>query len=151
MNTGPTPAVRKLQDWDTRASVRVKPRRFLLADDAEETVFFSRELVPVALHTLIRQFGPAVARELQVQHVARSRRHFPFMRRLRAMQRGLPRAEDAGRDTPRGRLGDLDLEHPGPDPGRRGCGGGRPRGHRAHHAEDKGRHCAYFSPLFGYL
>jgi hypothetical protein len=63
---------RKLSNWDTKASVRVKPRRILLQDEEEmEKVFFSPELVAVAQHPLVRQLGPGAVRDMQVQHLYR--------------------------------------------------------------------------------
>jgi hypothetical protein len=63
--------VSKLANWDTRASVRVKPRRVLRDEDADGKLFITPELVPVAQHPLVRRLGPGVVRDLQVQHFYR--------------------------------------------------------------------------------
>jgi hypothetical protein len=66
------PAVGKLNNWDARASVRVKPRRLVLQEEEEMgKVFFSPELVPVSQHDLVRQFGWHAVREMQVCHLYR--------------------------------------------------------------------------------
>ena len=63
---------RKLGNWDTKAAVRVKPRRILLKDEESMgRVFFSPELVLVAQHPLVRQLGPDAVRDMQVQHLYR--------------------------------------------------------------------------------
>src|SRR5437764_14470799 len=66
------PVVGKLPNWDTKASVRVKPRRMVLLDEeARGKVYFSPELVPIGQHPLVRQFGPEAVREMQVRHLYR--------------------------------------------------------------------------------
>jgi hypothetical protein len=63
---------RKLANWDTKASVRVKPRRILLREEeASGKLYFSPELVPIAQHPLVRQVGPEMVRDMQVQHLYR--------------------------------------------------------------------------------
>ncbi len=63
---------RKLANWDTKASVRVKPRRILMREEEEMgKVFFSPELVPVAQHPLVRELGQTAVRDMQVQHLYR--------------------------------------------------------------------------------
>jgi hypothetical protein len=63
---------RKLSNWDTKAAVRVKPRRILLQDEESMgKLYFSPELVPVAQHPLVRRIGPAAVRDMQVQHLYR--------------------------------------------------------------------------------
>jgi hypothetical protein len=66
------PIVGKLPNWDLKASVRVKPRRFVLRDEeAMGKVYFTPELVPIGQHPLVRQFGPGAVREMQVRHLYR--------------------------------------------------------------------------------
>ncbi len=65
-------AAGKLQNWDKKASVRVKPRRILMREEEERgKLCFSPELVPVSSHPLVVQFGPAAVREMQVLHLYR--------------------------------------------------------------------------------
>src|SRR2546421_12200 len=69
---------RKLSNWDTKASVRVKPRRILLQDEEEmEKVFFS--------HDVKRQVFAATSLVPDFHGSPR------FLRQLRALQRDLPR------------------------------------------------------------
>jgi hypothetical protein len=66
------PIVGKLPNWDTKASVRVKPRRLVFQEEeAMGKVYFSPELVPIGQHPLVRQFGSEATRELQVRHLYR--------------------------------------------------------------------------------
>src|SRR5439155_12956529 len=66
------PAVGKLNNWDAKASVRVKPRRLVLQEEEEMgRLYFSPELVPVSQHDLVRQFGWHAVREMQVCHLYR--------------------------------------------------------------------------------
>jgi hypothetical protein len=71
MSVGTRPVVRKLQNWDTKASVRVKPRRMLHDEEALGRVYFSPELVPVARHPAVAALGPEAVRAVQVQHLFR--------------------------------------------------------------------------------
>jgi hypothetical protein len=65
-------AAGKLQNWDKKASVRVKPRRILMREEEERgKLYFSPELVPIGRHPLVTQFGPAAVREMQVCHLYR--------------------------------------------------------------------------------
>lgn len=67
-----SPISRKLQNWDTKAAVRVKPRRFLLRDEEEMgKVYFSPELAHVAQHPLVQQLGAEAIREVQVRYLYR--------------------------------------------------------------------------------
>jgi hypothetical protein len=63
--------VSKLQRWESKSSVRTKPRRILHEQEAMGKVYFSPELVAITTHPLVSQLGPDVARELQVQHLYR--------------------------------------------------------------------------------
>lgn len=66
------PVVSKLGNWDKKASVRVKPRRVLQGDEmATGKFYFTPELVPVSLHSLVQALGPAAVQEVQVQHLYR--------------------------------------------------------------------------------
>jgi hypothetical protein len=66
------PIVGKLQNWDTKAAVRAKPRRLVLQDEESMgKVYFSPELVPIGQHPLVRQFGREAVREMQVRHLYR--------------------------------------------------------------------------------
>jgi hypothetical protein len=71
MSTASPSYVRKLRHWDTRSSVRVKPRRLLRDEEAMGRVYFSPELVPIAEHPLVRRFGPEAVRQLQVRQLYR--------------------------------------------------------------------------------
>ena len=71
MSVGTRPVVRKLQNWDTKASVRVKPRRMLHDEEALGHVYFSPELVPIAQHPEVVALGPEAVRAMQVQHLYR--------------------------------------------------------------------------------
>ncbi|MDR3637446.1 MAG: diiron oxygenase [Isosphaeraceae bacterium] len=71
MSVGVRPVVRKLQNWDAKASVRVKPRRMLLDEEAIGRVYFSPELVPIAQHPEVVALGPEAVRAMQVQHLYR--------------------------------------------------------------------------------
>jgi hypothetical protein len=80
MSTQTMAYARKLNNWDTKAAVRVKPRRILLQDEESMgRVYFSPELVPVAWHPLARGLGPAAVRDMQVQHLYR---HIDFTTQL---------------------------------------------------------------------
>lgn len=73
MSVGTRPTiVRKLANWDTKAAVRVKPRRFVMEAEQEAgKLFFAPDLVHVARHPLVRQFGPQATREAQVLYLYR--------------------------------------------------------------------------------
>jgi len=92
---------RKLSNWDTSAAVRVKPRRLLLQEESLGKVYFSPELVPVAHHPLVRQFGPEAVRDMQVQHLYR---YLDFTTRLE-----LEVINEAAKDIA---LGKIDTELP---------------------------------------
>jgi hypothetical protein len=66
-----TIAVSKLAHWDSRATVRVQPRRVLRDEKAAGKLFFTPELVPAAQHPLVRALGPGAARALEVRHLYR--------------------------------------------------------------------------------
>jgi hypothetical protein len=57
----------RFDNWDTRASVRNKPRRLLDADEAAARVFFPPELVPAIDHPLVAERGAAATSRVLVQ------------------------------------------------------------------------------------
>lgn len=59
----------RLRDWDTRATVRVKPRRVLIEEEAMGKLYFPPELVPITLHPVIEARGPSVVRDLRIQRL----------------------------------------------------------------------------------
>lgn len=66
------PAKGKLQHWDRKAAVRVKPRRLVMREEEERgKVYFSPELVPIASHPLVARLGAEAVREMQVCHLYR--------------------------------------------------------------------------------
>lgn len=59
----------KFREWDSRASVRARPRRQFLIDEEEAgKAYFTPELVPVAHHPLVVAQGEPATRELLIQH-----------------------------------------------------------------------------------
>ena len=67
----PFTIVSKLANWDSKASVRVKPRRLLRDEEAAGKLFFTPELVPVGNHPMVRRLGPEAVRQQQVRHLYR--------------------------------------------------------------------------------
>lgn len=63
--------VSNFDDWYERASVRTKPRRILLDEEAEGKVYFPVGQMPILSHPLVRERGPGVARALMVQKLYR--------------------------------------------------------------------------------
>lgn len=63
------PYASKLRQWDERASVRAKPRRVLMTEEASGKLFFPSDLVPIAQHPTLVALGPAVVRDALVQHL----------------------------------------------------------------------------------
>lgn len=59
----------RLAEWDTRAGVRIKPRRVLLDEEAAGKVYFSPALAPVASHPLVTKLGPEIRRRVLIQHL----------------------------------------------------------------------------------
>jgi hypothetical protein len=59
----------RLGDWDSLAGVRVKPRRMLVEEELMGKVYFSTALVPIIHHPLIVKLGPAIQRQLIIQHL----------------------------------------------------------------------------------
>ena len=47
----------KLREWDSKASVRVKPRRILQMEEEMGKVYFPKELVPIVQHPIILNLG----------------------------------------------------------------------------------------------
>ena len=63
--------VSNFEDWYERASVRTKPRRILLDEEAEGKVYFPVAQMPILSHAMVRERGPEVARVLMVQQLYR--------------------------------------------------------------------------------
>lgn len=59
----------RFKDWDTRASVRTKPLRSMPADEHVGKLFFSPEMVPIALHSLVADRGPEAVHRALVYHL----------------------------------------------------------------------------------
>jgi hypothetical protein len=60
----------KLAEWDSRASVRIKPRRELCCDeDQPDYSYFPVGLVPTARHELVLRRGPAAVERVLVQRL----------------------------------------------------------------------------------
>ncbi|HEU5378304.1 MAG TPA: diiron oxygenase [Ktedonobacteraceae bacterium] len=59
----------KLKDWYGRASVRVKPQRVLIDEEAEGQIYFPPELVPVSQHQLVRNLGEWAIRRVLIQRL----------------------------------------------------------------------------------
>lgn len=57
----------KFGNWDNRASVRSRPRRFINAPDIKSRVFFPPESVPAVSHDLVIRRGPDVVSEILVR------------------------------------------------------------------------------------
>jgi len=210
--------VSKLQRWDSKSSVRKKPRRILQDQEEMGKVYFSPELVAITGHPLISRLGPAVTRELQVQHlyryldfttklelevitqvakdIALAKRGLvlpevmredafklctdeshhayfsddlmrqvkaatgivpdgggtpPFLRRLRAIQRGLPSDLRSFAEILFAVVSETLISSILTDIPKDSRVVTAVRAIVADHAEDEGRHSAYFSQLFTYL
>ncbi len=63
--------VSNFDDWYERASVRVKPRRMLLDEEAAGRVYFPSAQLPIVDHPLVRERGAAAVRTLQIRHLYR--------------------------------------------------------------------------------
>lgn len=70
------PGVRKsavytsmFREWDTQASVRTDSRIVFQDEERLGKVYFSPNLVPVVRHPLVVKLGPAVQREILIQHM----------------------------------------------------------------------------------
>lgn len=59
----------KLKDWYGRASVRVKPQRVLIDEEAEGKLYFPPELVPVSQHQLVLGLGAWAIRRVLIQRL----------------------------------------------------------------------------------
>lgn len=59
----------KFDNWDERATVRVKPRRVLMEEEEKGKVFFPPDLVPITQHPIVREMGSRVERELLIRHL----------------------------------------------------------------------------------
>jgi hypothetical protein len=59
----------KFKLWESRASVRNKPRRVLEAEARSGKLFFPPELVPVVSHPLIAAGGRAIVDEVLLQRL----------------------------------------------------------------------------------
>jgi hypothetical protein len=58
-----------LHDWHNQASVRRRERRACRDEEAQGKVYFSPNLVALVRHPLIVRLGPAVRREILIQHL----------------------------------------------------------------------------------
>jgi hypothetical protein len=59
----------KLKDWYGRASVRVKPQRVLIDEEAEGKLYFPPEMVPVSQHPLVCDLGAWAIRRVLIQRL----------------------------------------------------------------------------------
>src|SRR5437762_6788994 len=59
----------KLKDWYGRASVRIKPQRVFIDEEAEGKLYFPPELVPVSQHQLVYNLGEWAVREVLIQRL----------------------------------------------------------------------------------
>jgi hypothetical protein len=59
----------KFRAWDTRATVRTKPRRELEATEPSELLYFPPELVPVALHPVVQGLGSGTVERVLIQQL----------------------------------------------------------------------------------
>ena len=57
-----------IANWDTKCSVRTKPRRFLAEED-HDRLFFSADLTPATSHALLLSHGPSSVRELLIHRL----------------------------------------------------------------------------------
>lgn len=58
-----------LRDWYDQASVRRRERRAYQDEEAQGKVYFSPNLVAIVRHPLVVRLGPAVQREILIQHL----------------------------------------------------------------------------------
>jgi para-aminobenzoate N-oxygenase AurF len=65
-------------EWDAGAAVRTKPRR-RLSEGADEDLYFSPTLVPIARHPLVAALGPQAVRRTLIEHLYT---HLAFTARL---------------------------------------------------------------------
>jgi hypothetical protein len=56
-------------NWESRASVRTKPRRELAEEEPREHVYFPPELVPAAQHALVDRLGPETVDRVLIQQL----------------------------------------------------------------------------------
>lgn len=63
------PYVSRFENWNERASVRVKPRRLFAEEEEKGRVFFPKKLVPVLDHPLVAGLGAAAERELLIREL----------------------------------------------------------------------------------
>lgn len=59
----------KLQNWDKQASVRVKARIFLEADERNDKLYFTPELAPTSQHPIVVALGSETGRQLLLHHL----------------------------------------------------------------------------------
>ena len=57
------------REWDVQASVRNDPRIVFQDEEGTGQVYFSPDLVPIVKHPLVVKLGPAVGREILIQHL----------------------------------------------------------------------------------
>lgn len=57
------------REWDSQASVRKDPRIIFQDEESAGKVYFSADLVPIVRHPLVVRLGPAVKREILIQHL----------------------------------------------------------------------------------
>jgi hypothetical protein len=59
----------KLDSWDQQASVRVKPHRMFIEEEAIGKIYFPPELVPVSSHRMVSTLGDEAIRQILVQRL----------------------------------------------------------------------------------
>lgn len=59
----------KLQNWDKQASVRVKDRIYLDADERNDKLYFTPELAPTSQHPIVIALGSETVRQLLLHHL----------------------------------------------------------------------------------
>src|SRR5689334_6429631 len=59
----------RLSQWESVASVRIRPRRRLTAEEQAGQLYFSAPLVPVVDHPLFKRLGPTAQRDLLILHL----------------------------------------------------------------------------------
>jgi P-aminobenzoate N-oxygenase AurF len=57
------------REWDVQASVRNDPRIVFEDEESMGYVYFSPDLVPIVKHPFVVKLGPAVRREILIQHL----------------------------------------------------------------------------------
>src|SRR5262249_31920719 len=57
------------REWDTQASVRSDSRIVFQDEERLGKVYFSPDLVPIVQHPLVVKLGPAIKREILIQHL----------------------------------------------------------------------------------